>query len=63
MFHRSKSQAKVITSENFKSTVNRAGIFKESMGLGTEEEERYRTGPPVYIGWKNSFLGIDSWAP
>ncbi len=32
-------------------------------GLGTEEEERYRTGPPGYIGWRNSFLGIDSGAP
>ncbi len=41
----------------------RAGIFKESMGLGTEEEEGYRTGPPGYIGWRNSFLGIDSGAP
>jgi hypothetical protein len=20
------------------------------------------TGPPGYIGWRNSFLGIDSWA-
>ncbi len=31
-------------------------------GLGTEEEEGYRTGPPGYIGWQNSFLGIDSGA-
>ncbi len=23
----------------------------------------YRTGPPGYIGWRYSFLGIDSWAP
>jgi hypothetical protein len=22
-----------------------------------------RTGPPCYIGWRNRFLGIDSWAP
>jgi hypothetical protein len=22
------------------------------MGLGTEEEEGYRTGPPGYIGWR-----------
>ncbi len=42
----------------------RAGVFKESMGaIGTEEEEGYRTGPPGYIGWRNSFLGIDSGAP
>jgi hypothetical protein len=32
-------------------------------GLGTEEEEGYRTGPPGYIGYRNSFLGIDSGAP
>ncbi len=32
-------------------------------GLGTEEEEGFRTGPPGYIGWRNSFLGIDSGAP
>jgi hypothetical protein len=42
---------------------NRAGIFKESMGTRTEEEEGYRTGPPGYIGWQNQFLGIDSGAP
>jgi hypothetical protein len=42
----------------------RAGIFKESIGAkGTEDEEGYRTGPPGYIGWRNSFLGIDSGAP
>jgi hypothetical protein len=23
----------------------------------------YCTGPPGYIGWRNSFLGIDSGAP
>jgi hypothetical protein len=39
------------------------GIFKESMGLGTEEGEGYSTGPPGYIGWRNSFIGIDSGAP
>jgi|688.fasta_scaffold467207_1 hypothetical protein len=22
-----------------------------------------RTGPPCYIGWRNRFLGIDSWVP
>jgi len=32
----------------------RAGIFKQSMGA---------RNPPGYIGWRNSFLGIDSWAP
>jgi len=40
-----------------------AGIFKEAKGLGNEDEEGYRTGPPGYIGWRNSFLGIDSVAP
>ncbi len=38
-------------------------FLKSLWGLGTEEEEVYRTGPPGYIGWRNSFLGIDFWAP
>ncbi len=38
-------------------------FLKSLWGLGTEEEEGYRTGPPGYIGWRNLFLGIDSWAP
>jgi hypothetical protein len=32
-------------------------FLKSLWGLGTEEEEGYRTG------WRNSFLGIDSGAP
>ncbi len=43
--------------------VARAGILKSLCGLGTEEEQGYRTAPPGYIGCRNSFLGIDSWAP
>jgi hypothetical protein len=38
-------------------------FLKSLWGLGTEEEEGYRTGPPGCIGWRNSFLGIDSGAP
>ncbi len=38
-------------------------FLKSPWRLGTEEEESYRTGPPGYIGWRNSFLGIDSGAP
>jgi hypothetical protein len=38
-------------------------FLKRLWGLGTEEEEGCRTGPPGYIGWRNSFLGIDSGAP
>jgi hypothetical protein len=38
-------------------------FLKRLWGLGTGEEEGYRTGPPGYIGWRNSFLGIDSGAP
>jgi hypothetical protein len=38
-------------------------FLKSLWGLGTEEEEGYRTGPPGYIGWRNSFLGIDFGAP
>jgi hypothetical protein len=35
-------------------------FLKSLWGLGIEEEEGYRTVPPGYIGWRNSFLGIDS---
>jgi hypothetical protein len=38
-------------------------FLKSQLGLGTEEEDGYRTGPPGYIGWRNSFPGIDSGAP
>ncbi len=38
-------------------------FLKSLWGSGTEEEWGYCTGPPGYIGWRNSFLGIDSWAP
>jgi hypothetical protein len=38
-------------------------FLKGLWGLGTEEEEGHRTGLPGYIGWRNSFLGIDSGAP
>jgi hypothetical protein len=38
-------------------------FLKSLWGLGIEEEEGYRTGPPGYIGRRNLFLGIDSWAP
>jgi hypothetical protein len=38
-------------------------FLKSLWGLETEEEEGYRTGPPDYIGWRNSFLRIDSGAP
>ncbi len=38
-------------------------FLKRLWGLGTGEEEGYRTGPAGYIRWRNSFLGIDSGAP
>jgi hypothetical protein len=31
--------------------------------MGARNRKGYRTGPPGYIGWRNSFLGIKSWAP
>jgi hypothetical protein len=40
-------------------TINRTELW----GLRTEAEEGYRTGSPGDIGWRNSFLGIDSGAP
>jgi hypothetical protein len=49
------------------NTFKRVGTeleFLKSLGLGTEYEEGYyRTCPLGYIGWRNSFLGIASWAP
>ncbi len=43
----------------------RAGIFKQSMGARNRGGIWYRTGPQGYIGLRirNSFLGINSWAP
>ncbi len=38
-------------------------FLKSLWELGTKEEEGYRTGPPGYIDWRNSFLGIDSGIP
>jgi hypothetical protein len=38
-------------------------FLKSLWGLGTQEEEGYRTGPAGYIGLRNSFLGIHSGAP
>ncbi len=38
-------------------------FLKSLWGPGTEQEEGYRTGPPGFIGWRNSFFGIDSGAP
>jgi len=38
-------------------------FLKSLWGLGTEEEEGYCTSPSGYIGWRNSFLGINSGAP
>ncbi len=38
-------------------------FLRSLWGLGTEQEEGYRTGPPGYIGWRNLFLGINSGVP
>ncbi len=41
-------------------------FLKNLWGLG-KAQSRNRvivyTGPPGYIGWRNSFPGVDSWAP
>jgi hypothetical protein len=42
----------------------RAGIFKESMGARNRGGRGLSYRPArIYIGWRNSFLGIDSGAP
>jgi hypothetical protein len=33
-------------------------FLKSLCGLRTDEELDYRTGPPGYIGWRNSFLDV-----
>jgi hypothetical protein len=38
-------------------------FLKNLRGLGTEYDLGFCTGKPGYIGYRNSFLGIDSWAP
>jgi len=55
--------ALIFCTSCFSSKFTELEFSKSLWGLGTEEEEGYRTGPPGYIGWRNSFLGIDSGAP
>ncbi len=38
-----------------------AELLEQSMGASLGTELSYR--PTGYIGWRNRFLGIDSWAP
>jgi hypothetical protein len=47
------------------SLLSCAGILEQSTvrGLGTEQEKGCRTGRSSYVGWRNRFLGIESWAP
>ncbi len=53
-----------INLQTYRATLHTELEFlKRLWGLGTGEEEGYRTGPPGYIGWRNSFLGIDSAGP
>jgi hypothetical protein len=47
----------------FRLKLRTLDFLKSLWGLGTEEEQGYRTGPPGYIGWRNSFLGINFGAP
>jgi hypothetical protein len=42
--------------------VYRAGIFKESKGARNRGGIGLSYRPTSYIGWRNSVLGIDSWA-
>jgi hypothetical protein len=65
--------SKIDSSSGTRNCVTRARIFKPLK----EPRNRFPawlapvlydtlfccTGPPSYIGWRNRFLGIDSWAP
>jgi hypothetical protein len=60
---RNKRETEELREEKWEAeSVFCAGIFKHLWRLGTEYYG-CRTGPPGYIGWRNGFLGIDSWAP
>ncbi len=45
----------------FVDLLRRPGI--DSQPGGPVRNSICRTGPPSYIGWRNRFLGFDSWAP
>ncbi len=49
------------TEPVFVDLLRRPGI--DSQPGGAVRNPICRTGPPGYIGWRNRFLGIDSWAP
>jgi hypothetical protein len=51
----------VYTEPVFVDLLWRPGI--DSQPGGPVRNPICRTGPPGYIGWRNRFLGIDSWAP
>jgi hypothetical protein len=40
--------------------INRAGIFKQSRRARNRVGIGFSYQPPCYIGWRNSFLEIDS---
>ncbi len=50
----------VLTEPVFVDLLRRPGI--DSQPGGPVRNPICRTGPPGYIGWRNRFLGIDSWA-
>jgi hypothetical protein len=49
------------TEPVFVDLLRRPGI--DSQPGGPVRNPICRTGPPGYTGWRNRFLGIDSWAP
>jgi hypothetical protein len=52
---------RVLPEPVFVDLLRRPGI--DSQPGGPVRNPICRTGPPGYIGWRNRFLGIDSWAP
>ncbi len=44
----------------FVNLLRSSGI--DSLPAGRNDNPIWRTRPPGYIGWRNRFLGIDSWA-
>ncbi len=48
--------------KRFTNTDSELEFVNNLWGPGTEQVKGYLTGPSGYIGWRNLFLEIDSWA-
>ncbi len=70
VFTKTSQNARFLLSENerFELVFVKTGSINSGTGIDSQPggPVRYpicRTGPPGFIGWRNRFLGTDSWAP